>query len=225
MPEFSEPERFTPINDPRPEEKPWPPIRWPIPTDPVLIGKTVTLTPLDPQQDTQELFAALNHDKVWAHVPGQPRSVEEFFSTLAGYCANPQWHPWTIRINNDFDSITAGTAIGMSSYLDIEVRDSRLEIGFTAYTPQVWGSRVNPETKLLLLTYAFESLGAGRVQLKTDVRNHRSQQAIHRLGATYEGTLRRHFRRADGSVRDSVMFSIIAEEWPEVRDRLMMRTS
>ena len=89
----------------------------------------------------------------------------------------------------------------------------------------MWGTVVNPETKLLLLSFAFETLGMGRVQLKTDVRNHRSQQAIHRLGATYEGVLRRYNRRRDGSVRDTVMFSVIAEDWPRVRDGLADRVS
>jgi RimJ/RimL family protein N-acetyltransferase len=84
-------------------------------------------------------------------------------------------------------------------------------------TPLLWGSAVNPDTKLTLLTYAFETLGAGRVQLKTDVRNIRSQQAISRLGAHYEGTLRRYQRRRDDTIRDTVMFSIIAEGWPAVR--------
>jgi RimJ/RimL family protein N-acetyltransferase len=87
----------------------------------------------------------------------------------------------------------------------------------------VWGTAVNPETKLLLLEHAFEVLGAGRVQLKTDVRNVRSQQAIARLGARYEGTLRRYQRRSDGTVRDTVLFSVLAEEWPAVRDGLRER--
>jgi RimJ/RimL family protein N-acetyltransferase len=82
---------------------------------------------------------------------------------------------------------------------------------------------VNPDAKRLLLEYAFDVLGAGRVQLKTDVRNVRSQQAIARLGARYEGTMRRHQRREDGSVRDTVLFSILAEEWEDVRFGLLKR--
>jgi RimJ/RimL family protein N-acetyltransferase len=82
---------------------------------------------------------------------------------------------------------------------------------------------VNPETKLLLLTYAFETLGMGRVQLKTDIRNHRSQQAIARLGAEFEGVLRRYQRRGDGTVRDTVMFSITAQDWPRVKAGLIGR--
>ena len=116
-----------------------------------------------------------------------------------------------------------GGVAGMSSYLDVSVADARLEVGSTSYTPPAWGTSVNPETKLLLLGHAFDVLGAGRVQLKTDVRNVRSQQAIARLGARYEGTLRRYQRRADGTVRDTVLFSILAEEWPAVRDALRAR--
>src|SRR3954466_8417054 len=116
-----------------------------------------------------------------------------------------------------------GAVVGMSSYLEVSVPDARLEIGATAYAPAVWASAVNPETKLLLLTHAFGALGAGRVQLKTDVRNVRSQQAIARLGARYEGTLRRYQRRGDGTVRDTVLFSVLAEEWPAVHERLLAR--
>ncbi len=89
--------------------------------------------------------------------------------------------------------------------------------------PDVWGGAVNPATKLLVLGLAFEQLGAGRVQLKTDVRNTRSQQAIARLGAGYEGVLRRYQRRSDGTVRDTVVFSVTAEDWPTVRRRLRAR--
>jgi RimJ/RimL family protein N-acetyltransferase len=102
-------------------------------------------------------------------------------------------------------------------------QDERLEIGWTWYARAHWRSAVNTEAKLLLLTHAFEDLGMGRVQLKTDHLNTRSQQAIARLGATREGVLRRHRRRADGSWRDSVYFSLLAEEWPAAKARLTER--
>lgn len=117
----------------------------------------------------------------------------------------------------------AGAIVGTTSYLEVSVPDARLEIGATMYTRAVWATKVNPDAKRLLLEYAFDVLGAGRVQLKTDVRNVRSQQAIARLGARYEGTLRRYQRRADGSVRDTVLFSILAEEWEDVRFGLLQR--
>lgn len=113
--------------------------------------------------------------------------------------------------------------MGTSTYLDVSTADARLEIGSTAYVPAAWGTAVNPDTKIAMLTYAFEVLGVGRVQLKTDVRNVRSQQAIARLGARYEGTLRRYQRRTDGSMRDTVLFSIVVEDWPAVRTALERR--
>lgn len=130
---------------------------------------------------------------------------------------------WVVRLLRPLAALPAGSIVGTSSYMDVSTPDARLEIGATAYVPNVWGTKVNPETKLLLLTHAFETLRVGRVQLKADVRNVRSQQAIARLGARYEGTLRRHQRRDDGTMRDSVLFSIVAEEWPDVRQGLLAR--
>jgi len=117
----------------------------------------------------------------------------------------------------------SGSCRRTSTYLDVSVGDARLERGSTAYAFDAWGTAVNPDTKLVLLTHAFEDLGAGRVQLKADVRNTRSQQAIARLGARHEGTLRRYQRRADGSVRDTPLFSITTEDWPAVRAALERR--
>ena len=128
-----------------------------------------------------------------------------------------------MRLLRAHAELGAGAIVGTSSYLEVSAGDSRLEIGATAYAPAVWATKVNPDAKLQLLAHAFETLGAGRVQLKTDVRNVRSQQAIARLGARHEGTLRRYQRRDDGTVRDTVLFSIVAEEWPAVREGLLAR--
>ena len=98
-----------------------------------------------------------------------------------------------------------------------------LEVGWTFYSPSVWAGPVNPTCKLLLLSHAFDALGAGRVTLKTDALNARSRSAILRLGASYDGTLRHHRLRADGSVRDTAYFSVLAAEWPAVRDGLLAR--
>jgi RimJ/RimL family protein N-acetyltransferase len=195
---------------------------WPPPLDIVLRGRCVELTLADPQRDAAELFAALDHDAVWQHVAGRPSDVAGFTETLKQAVDAGRW-PWVVRLMTDQAGLTAGTVVGTSSYLEISPRDARLEIGFTAYTPAVWAGVVNPETKLLLLGYAFETLNAGRVQLKTDVRNARSQQAIARLGAQYEGVLRRYQRRADDTVRDTVLFSMLADEWPAARASLTAR--
>ena len=116
--------------------------------------------------------------------------------------------------------LTEGRAIGMSRYLDIQVVNQMLEIGGTWYTPALQRTAVNTECKLLLMTHAFETLGCQRVQIKTDLRNERSQRAIERLGAVREGVLRRHMRLGDGTYRDSVYYSILDSEWPAVKAHL-----
>jgi len=195
---------------------------WPPPQDIVLRGRCVQVTQVEPDRDAAELFAALDHDSVWQHVAGRPSDVAGFAETLEK-AVDAGRLPWVVRLTRDYAGRKAGAVAGTSSYLEISPRDARLEIGFTAYTPAVWGGAVNPETKLLLLGYAFETLNAGRVQLKTDVRNGRSQEAIARLGAQYEGILRRYQRRSDDTVRDTVLFSMLADEWPAARAGLIAR--
>ena len=116
--------------------------------------------------------------------------------------------------------VARGEAVGGTTYLDVSLADRRLEIGNTWLACAVWRSAINTECKFLLLRHAFETLGCNRVQLKTDGRNLRSQAAIARLGAVREGVLRSHMLMPDGWVRDSVMFSIVAAEWPPVKARL-----
>jgi RimJ/RimL family protein N-acetyltransferase len=214
-------ERFTAIPDPRPNDVVWAPLTWPPAPGTRLKGATVELSLLDPIEDAQELFAALDHETVWRHQGVRPATPAEYQAQLTEAAKSRVL--WLVRLARPLGDVAAGVVIGTTSFLDVSVGDARLEIGATAYSPAVWGSEVNPETKLLLLGYAFDELGAGRVQLKTDVRNVRSQQAIARLGARYEGTFRRYQRRSDGTIRDSVFFSIIAEEWPAVQSRLQSR--
>jgi RimJ/RimL family protein N-acetyltransferase len=197
-------------------------MQWPPPQDIVLSGRCVELTLADPRRDASELFAALDHDAVWQHVAGRPVDVAGYAAILAQAASAGRW-PWVVRLARDYAGLKTAAVVGTSSYLEVSPRDARLEIGFTAYTPAVWGGVVNPETKLLLLGYAFETLNVGRVQLKTDVRNARSQQAIARLGAQYEGILRRYQRRSDDTVRDTVLFSMLADEWPAARAGLVAR--
>lgn len=114
-------------------------------------------------------------------------------------------------------------AIGSSRFGDIAPEHGRLEIGWTWVAPSHQRSAVNSEAKLLQLTYAFEELGATRVALKTDGRNLGSQRAIERIGGVREGVLRHHLRLPDGYLRDTVYYSILAAEWPAVKDRLVAR--
>jgi RimJ/RimL family protein N-acetyltransferase len=113
--------------------------------------------------------------------------------------------------------------VGSTSYFGVSSEHRRVEIGSTWYTADSQGTLVNPECKYLLLRHAFDDWGAIRVQLTTDANNLRSQRAILKLGARFEGKLRNHAIRADGSYRDSMMYSITAEGWPEVKARLSDR--
>ncbi|PZQ43154.1 MAG: N-acetyltransferase, partial [Phenylobacterium zucineum] len=99
----------------------------------------------------------------------------------------------------------------------------RVHLGWTMYHPRVWGTVVNPEAKYLLLRHCFADLGYGRVKLQTDALNVRSMAAIASLGARREGVLQRHLRREDGSFRDTVVFSVLVDEWPAVSERLLAR--
>jgi RimJ/RimL family protein N-acetyltransferase len=116
-----------------------------------------------------------------------------------------------------------GRAVGSTRFGDISPEDGRVEIGWTWIAPSHQRTALNTEAKLLQLSYAFDELGATRVALKTDGRNLRSQAAIERLGAVREGVLRRHMRLPDGYLRDTVYYSILADEWPAVKARLEER--
>ncbi len=215
---------FEPRTDPRPDDAVWPAATWPPAPGVRLTGRWIELTPTAPD-DVTGLRGALDHEAVHRHIAGGPVPDDAAMRRWYDAVVERGWHPWTVRLLQDVGERTAGSVVGWSSYLEIAPADARLEIGNTAYDPGVWATQVNPEAKLLLLGYAFEELGMGRVQLKTDIRNERSQRAIARLGAQFEGVLRRYQRRADGTVRDTVLFSITAEEWPEVRARLADRLS
>ena len=114
----------------------------------------------------------------------------------------------------------SGRVAGATRYLNIMPQERGLEIGGTWYGPEFQRTVVNTECKYLLLRHAFETLGCIRVQLKTDLRNERSQRAIERIGAVKEGVLRNHMILPDGRIRHSVFYSVIDTEWPEVKKRL-----
>jgi RimJ/RimL family protein N-acetyltransferase len=213
---------FEPERDARPDDVVWPQAVWPPPRDAELGGTVVRLTPTV-TEDLPELLLALDDDAVWRHLPSARPSTVDAMSEHFEELVERGFHPWTLRLVEPLAGLRAGAVVGWSCYLDVSTRDARCEIGGTAYAVPVWGTKVNPEAKLLLLTYAFEVLRMGRVQLKTDIRNERSQRAIAGIGASYEGVLRRFNRRADGTVRDSVLFSVTAEDWPRVQAQLRKR--
>jgi len=189
-----------------------------LPSPVTLTGEHVRLEPYT-EAHLPELFEAVGHDEeVWRWIPvATPQTEAELRDYLAPTAAAPDWTMFTVI------DLVSGRAVGVTCYLDYSADDEYTEIGGTWYARSVWRSAVNTEAKLLLLTHAFEELGMGRVSWKTDHRNERSQNAIRRLGATYEGTFRRHRRRPDGSWRDSVYFSMLGGEWPAAKARLTER--
>ena len=203
---------FVPRVDPRPDDPPWPRVQWPLEPSTALTHAGVTVRLATPR-DGLALFEALDHDACWAHVKGRPETEDDVVQAILDATRQGRWM-WVVEQD--------GRIVGTTSFLEVSPVDARLEIGFTVYAPEVWATRVNPACKYLLMAWAFDH-GFGRVQLKTDIRNARSQQAIARLGARYEGVLRRYQRRQDESVRDTVVFSVTAEDWPAVRAGLLDR--
>lgn len=129
----------------------------------------------------------------------------------------PTVQAWVVIDKSD------GRVVGCTTFLDIRPAHKSVEIGMTWYHSSVRGTKVNPACKLALLEFGFEELGCVRIQLKTDGRNLHSQAAIRKLGAKEEGTLRKHGIMPDGFIRDTVFFSILPEEWPDVRANLLAR--
>ena len=181
----------------------------------VLEGHGVRLEPLT-DAHAADLLTASRGDGVWTYltVPA-PADEDGMRAVIAAAVADPARLAWAVVVD--------GRAVGSTSYLDVDPAVSGLEIGWTWYAREVWATHVNPACKLLLLEHAFDELDVQRVTLKLDARNTRSYRAVERLGARYDGTLRHHRLRADGTVRDSAFFSILAAEWPLVRRGLTAR--
>jgi RimJ/RimL family protein N-acetyltransferase len=178
----------------------------------VLAGQGVRLEPLTPAH-APDLLEAAQDDDVWRWLPARrPSTVADVEQLVSG-------HPGDLA----FAVVVDGRAQGSTSYLDVDPSVGGVEIGWTWYARPLWATTVNPACKLLLLEHAFEALDAQRVTLKTDGLNTRSQAAIRKLGAQYDGTLRHNRLRPDGSVRDTAFFSILRAEWPGVRAGLQAR--
>jgi N-acetyltransferase len=187
-----------------------------------LVGRFITLEPLTPQLLPQ-LHRAIAHPSVFArNYGGGPAALRtDVDGFVAWAMVHYQWAglPFAVRlIGGDHD----GELVGTSTLGDIDTANESAHLGWTAYDPRVWGTAVNAEAKLLLLGAAFDH-GFGRVKIQTDVVNERSRAAIAGLGAQFEGVLRRVQRRADGSWRDTAVYSILADEWPSVRGGLLAR--
>jgi RimJ/RimL family protein N-acetyltransferase len=184
----------------------------------ILAGRYVRLEPLL-LSHASELFAVLQLDpSVWRWLPPPPPPTLADMETLISAERDAQAGGTKLAFAQ-IEQAT-GRVVGSTTYLDISRRDRRLEIGSTWIGRPWQRTGINTEAKYLLLRHAFEDLGAVRVQLKTDRRNLQSQAAIERLGAVREGILRKHMLVHDGVIRDTVMYSIVTDEWPAVREHL-----
>ncbi len=184
-----------------------------------LEGRGIRLEPLQPDHE-KALSAAAADGELWnlwyTVVPGLEETKGYIVDALAGQKAGHML-PWAVR------ELTTDKIIGSTRYHDILPDVDRVEIGYTWYAATWQRSHVNTTCKLLLMTHAFETLGCKVVGLRTDNFNFASQRAIEALGAKKDGVLRHHRKRRDGTVRDSVMYSILASEWPDVKRHLEFR--
>jgi RimJ/RimL family protein N-acetyltransferase len=197
------------------------------PTGEPLVGRWVRLDPMQPE-DAAGLFAVYSDLRCYEHgfVMMRPhRSLAETEALVAqGIAAREAGRTaYTVRLVADGELGKAGTVVGSSSLGDVDTEREHVHLGWTMYGSRWWGTQVNPECKLLLLEHAFETCGFGRVKIQTDVVNARSRSAILRLGAVFEGVTRREVRRPDGTWRDTAVHSILVDEWPTVRARLLGR--
>lgn len=184
-----------------------------------LSGSLVVLEPLD-ERHREELWEAAQDERIWewlAHLGGDRDLFDRWFELSLGATAEDREGVFAIRRRGD------DTVVGSSRFMAVRRPDRVVEIGWTWFNPSAWRTGVNLEAKLLMLGYAFEDLGCVRVELKTDARNERSRNAIAALPAQFEGVFRKHMIVPDVGQRDSAYYSVIDDEWPQVRANLQRR--
>lgn len=193
-----------------------------LPSPPRLTGEHVTLEPLD-LSHVEGVRAAVADGELWklwyagiAHPSAMRQEVERRLALQEG----GTMLPFTVVQNVGPNS---GTIVGMTSLMNIALEHKRVEIGSTWLAASCQGTAVNAEAKLLLLRYCFDVLGTQRVELRTHAMNRQSRAAIEKLGATFEGVLRRHMILANGTTRDTAVYAILDMDWPTVRAGLEHR--
>lgn len=184
-----------------------------------LEGHGVRLEPLAPEHD-EGLVEAAKDGRLWelffTSVPEPEKAGKYIEDALQGQQRGDML-PWAVR------DLKSGAIVGSTRYHDILPGSDRVEIGYTWYAARCQRSHVNTACKLLLFAHAFEQIGCKVVGLRTDNFNFRSQRAIEALGAKKDGVIRHHWPRRDGSIRDTVMYSVLAAEWPDVKKHLAFR--
>jgi len=186
-----------------------------------LEGYGVRLEPLAAEHE-KGLSEAAQDGRLWelffTSVP-EPDQVSSYISSALEKQKQGEMLAWAVR------DLKSKSIVGSTRYHDVVAAADRVEIGYTWYAQSVQRSHVNTACKLLLFSYAFEKLGCKVVGLRTDNFNFRSQRAIEALGAKKDGVIRHHWPRRDGSIRDTVMYSVLLDEWPAVRKHLELRLS
>jgi len=189
-------------------------VTWPQPV--TLRGSHVTLEPLASRHH-DDLVDAVRDGELWkltyTTIP-LPEKMEAEIARRLALAHSGSMLPFAVIEN------ASGKAVGMTTYMNIDAVHRRVEIGSTWYRTRVQRTQLNTECKLLLLAHAFETLDWIAVEFRTSLQNIRSQRAIERLGAKRDGILRNHAVHADGTLRDTVVYSIIAAEWPATKARL-----
>ena len=186
----------------------------------VLEGRAVRLEPLARRHE-QSLFEAAQDERIWRWMPyDASASPQTFHAWLEDALAASE-----SGTEGAFATVEAGTGepVGSTRYLALRPEHRVLEVGWTWLAPAYWQTGANVEAKMLMLEHAFENLGCLRVEFKTDSRNERSRAALTALPAQFEGVFRKHMLVRGGQRRDSAYYSIIDDEWPEVRDNLGLR--
>jgi len=181
-----------------------------------LEGQWVRLEPLG-EQHVEDLAVAGDENDIWTWMPIKLKMADDVRAWMAAAHADQAAGtalPFAII------ELASGKAVGSTRFMDIRTKDRGIEIGWTWLAKQVRRTPVNTECKYLLMRQAFEGFGCIRLQLKTDSLNERSRNAILRIGAQYEGILRNHMIRTDGTYRHSAYYSVIDSEWPAVKARL-----
>ncbi|MES2535218.1 MAG: GNAT family protein [Pseudomonadota bacterium] len=181
-----------------------------------LKGRHATLEPLAAEHHDALVSAASDGElwKLWYTTVPDPDGTRAYIDKALDMRRHQNAMPFVIRDNRD------GAVVGSTRYSNVDAVNRRLEIGSTWHAARVQRSGINTECKLMLLMHAFDTLGCIAVEFRTHWMNHQSRTAIARLGAKQDGVLRNHQRMADGSFRDTVVFSIIESEWPAVRRHL-----
>jgi len=192
---------------------------WPSPLAATLHGSIVRLEPLaDTHRDA--LFDVSRDPAIWRWMRSYPASRASFDEwldeALRGSAAGEEFAFATVRASD-------GEPVGSSRFLALRPQDRGLEIGWTWLTPAMWRTGANVEAKLLMLGHAFDELGCIRVELKTHAENQRSRDAMATMGAWFEGIHRKHRVVPGIGIRDTAWFSVVDDEWPDVRRRLQAR--